>query len=268
MPEIRLRGARIYYEDSGGDGPPILWSHGLLWSCRLFDPQVAHLRDRYRCVAYDHRGQGRSERRRGFDVGMEALTEDAAALIEALDLGPCHIAGLSMGGFVALRLAARRPELLRSAIIMASSSQAEPEENVPKYRKLNLVARLGGLSLVAGKVMPIMFGDSFLKDPTRAEERAFWEGQLRANDRSIHRAVRGVIERDAICEELGAISLPTLIMVGDEDKATVPAKAAHLAESIPGARLVTIPRAGHSLSVEEPAAVNAALDTFLASLEA
>ncbi len=266
MPTIRLGGAELYYEDSGGGGEPIVFSHGLLWNTSLFAPQVAALRERYRCVAYDHRGQGRSGDSDLRAIDMETLTGDAAALIEALRLGPVHFCGLSMGGFVAMRLAARRPDLVRSLMLLETSADPEPAENGPKYRLLNLMARWFGLRLVAGAVMPIMFGRTSLHDPARAAESAAWRRQLLSNRRSIWRAVNGVIERRGVHGELTKITAPTLVLVGEEDVATVPAKAERIAAAIPGARLVRIPRAGHSSTVEQPAAVNAALAAFLNGL--
>ena len=263
MPRITVNGVELYYEDSGGAGEVVLFSHGLLWNTALFAPQVAALKGRFRCVAYDHRGQGRSADVPGREIGMDLLTEDAAALIAALGLGRVHFCGLSMGGFIGMRLAARHPQLLRSLILCETSADAEPAENVPKYRKLNFVARWLGLRFVVGQVMPILFGRSALADPRRAPEVARWRAQLAGNRRSIWRAVNGVIERAAVLDELPRITAPTLIIVGDEDVATVPAKAERMARAIPGARLVRIPQAGHSSTVEQPAAVNAALVEFL-----
>ena len=77
------------------------------------------------------------------------------------------------------------------------------------------------------------------------------------------RAVNGVIERHAVYDELAAITVPTLVAVGDEDVATVPAKAERIHAAIRGSTLVRIPRAGHSSSVEQPASVNSAIDAFL-----
>ena len=266
MPTIRVNGAELYYEDSGGGPETIVFAHGLLWSCRMFDAQVAALRDRYRCVAFDFRGQGKSQvTRDGYD--MDTLYADAAALIEALGCVPCHFAGLSMGGFIAMRLAARRPELLRSLILLETSADPEPEENVPKYRGFTLAARILGPGAVAGRVMPILFGRTFLDDPARAAERAEWQQRGAANGRvGVTRATAGVIDRNGIYDEIGAITLPTLIVVGDQDVATVPAKAERIHERIAGSRLVVIPGAGHTSTVEEPAAVNAAILDFLGSV--
>lgn len=269
MPRIDVNGTSLHYEDTGpgSTGQTIVFSHGLLWSTALFAPQVAHLRGRYRVIAYDHRGQGRSADDAAPSIAIDTVYADAVALIEALHLGPVHFAGLSMGGFVAMRLGARRPDLVRSLLLLETTADPEPAENVPKYRKLNFVARWFGLGLVAAKVMPIMFSQDFLTDPARAAERYEWRARLVANRRSIWRAVNGVIDRPGIYDELGRITCPVLVVVGEQDVATAPAKAERIHAAIPHSRLVRIAKAGHSSSVEQPAAVNAAIDAFLAELQ-
>ena len=149
-------------------------------------------------------------------------------------------------------------------ILLETSAEAEPAENVPKYRRLAFVGRWLGFGLVADRVMPIMFGRTYLNDPARAAERRGWRDRLVRNDRvGIGRAVTGVVDREAILPELDRIELPALVVVGDEDVATVPAKAERIHQAIRGSQLVLIPRAGHSSTIEEPAAVNAALAAFL-----
>jgi len=266
MPNIVVNGVSLHYTDEGHGPETIVFSHGLLFSGAMFAGQVAHLKDRYRCITFDHRGQGGTEvTETGYD--MDTLTDDAAALLAELGVGPCHFAGLSMGGFVGMRLAIRRPELLKSLILIETTADPEPADNAPKYRKLNFVARWFGLGLVINKVMPIMFSQSFLNDPARAGDRKTWRDFIVANDRiGITRAVTGVIERDGVYDQLGRIATPTLIIVGDEDVATVPEKSERMHAAIQGSKLVRIPRAGHSSTIEEPAAVNAAIDDFLAEL--
>ena len=267
MPTLRVNGATLWYTDEGAGPETIVFAHGLLWDGRMFDAQVAALRDRYRCITFDFRGQGRSEvTAAGYD--MDTLSDDAAALIQALGAAPCQFVGLSMGGFVGMRLAARRPELIRSLVLMETSADPEPAENRPKYRAMGLVGRIFGrfgFGLVAPKVMKIMFGRTFLTDPARADERRMWRERLMANHRvGIVRALGGVIDRQPIHGELGKIACPTLVMVGDEDVATVPAKAERMHAAIPGSRLVIIPGAGHTSSAEQPAFVTAELERFLA----
>ncbi|MCB0559759.1 MAG: alpha/beta hydrolase [Lewinellaceae bacterium] len=263
MSYLTANGVKLYYEDTGKGAETIVFSHGLLWSARMFADQIQHLKDRYRVIAYDHRGQGRSEvAPDGYD--MDTLSADALALMDALGVDRCHFAGLSMGGFVALRLAIRHPERIQSLILMETTAQPEPAENVPRYRMLNTIVKLLGTRAVKKPVMKIMFSQAFLLDPDRKAQRQYWEKELTGNKRSITRAVQGVIDREGVPPKtLATIQCPTLIIVGEQDVATVPAKSEYLREHIPGSRLVRIPNAGHSSSVEEPEAVNKAIDDFL-----
>jgi 3-oxoadipate enol-lactonase len=265
VPKVRVNGTLLHYEDTGGAGAPVVFAHGLLFSGRTFDAQVAALKGRHRCIAYDARGHGQSEVTKG-GYDMDTAFADAAALIEALGAAPCHFVGLSMGGFVGMRLAARRPELLRTLTLLATSADPEPGENVRPYKRLAFVARWLGLRLVAGRVMRILFAPKFLTDPARAAEREEWRRRLFANSKAgVTRATLGVVHRRPVADELKNVRTPTLVLVGSADVATVPAKARRIHELIAGSRLVVIPDAGHSPTVEEPAAVNAVLVDFLAA---
>jgi 3-oxoadipate enol-lactonase len=265
MPRLRVNGADLHYEEHGNGSQTVVFAHGLLWSGRMFDDQVNALKDRYRCITFDFRGQGKSEvTRDGYD--MDTLAHDAAALIDCLHCAPCHFVGLSMGGFIGMRLAIRCPELIRSLMLLETSADPEPQENIGKYKMLGMVGRWLGFALVANRVMPIMFGKKFMTDPARTELRTQWRQRMIANHRiGILRALGGVTSRQGVYDQLDKIAVPTLIIVGDQDVATVPAKAERMYTRIPGSKLVIIPGAGHSSSIEEPAAVNAAIEEFLKS---
>ena len=263
MPKLRINDAEIYFEEHGTGPETIVFAHGLLWSGRMFDNQVNALKNRYRCITFDFRGQGQSEvTKSGYDI--DTLSEDAAALIEALQCSPCHFLGLSMGGFVGLRLAIHRPALLKSLMLLETSADPEPKENIGRYRLLNFFARWLGLRFVVDRVMQIMFGEKFLSDAGRAKEKEEWRERMIANHRiGITRAVKGTISRAGVYDQLDKITIPTLIVVGDQDVATVPAKAERMHARIRGSKLVVISGAGHTSTVEEPGAVNAALEEFL-----
>lgn len=267
MPTIQANTSELYYEETGSGPETIVFSHGLLWSGKMFTAQVEQLKSRYRVITYDHRGQGRSPvTEEGYD--MDTLAEDAVGLITALNAGPCHFVGLSMGGFVGMRLAARYPKLVKSLVLMETSAQPEPAENVPKYTMLNTLVKLLGVWAVKKPVMKIMFGQKFLQDKSRAKLRKQWEQELTSNRKSITRAVKGVISRKGVEEELKGIQCPVLVMVGDQDVATVPAKARFIQQHIEGAELVFVPGAGHSSSIEEPDFVNSTLQNFLSKQKA
>lgn len=265
MPYLDIRDCRLYYEDTQTGAETILFSHGLLWSGKMFADQVSHLRPHYRIITYDHRGQGQSGVTSiGYD--MDSLCDDAIALLQTLGIERCHFVGLSMGGFVGMRIAARYPDKLLSLTLIETSAQPEPVANVPRYNLLCALVRCFGTWIVKKQVMNIMFGQAFLTDPQRRPLRKYWQQQLILNRRSIVRAVRGVIERKGVEHELAAIKCPTLVIVGDQDVATTPDKARFIHEHIAHSQLLVLPRAGHSSSVEEPVAVNAAMEAFLASI--
>lgn len=263
MPYQTINGAKYYYEEHGYGNETIVFSHGLLWSGEMFVHQVKALKERYRVITYDHRGQGRTEvTANSYD--MDTLTEDARELIVTLEANPCHFVGLSMGGFVGQRLAIRHPELLKSLVLIETSADTEPPDNIPRYKLLGWIARYVSLKLVSGRVMPIMFGKTFMRDPSRSFERREWQKRMESNDKvGIYRALQGVIERDSVYEQLGAISLPTLVIIGEEDVAIVPEKAKRIHEAIPTSELVMIPAAGHTSSIEQPQKVTEAIQDFL-----
>lgn len=268
MPTIEVNGAELYYEDQGSGDETILFAHGLVFDHRMYAAQVAHFRDRYRCVTFDFRGQGKSQVTAG-GYDMDTLAADTAELVDALELAPCHFVGTSMGGFVGLRLALRRPELLRSLVLLDSSAESEPRENVLRYRAMQFAVRWLGLRAVVGRLMPVMFGRDNLADPAREADRRYWRELMLDNDRTgISRAAGGVIGRQGVIDEIDAIRVPTLVAVGEQDAATVPEKSRRMHERIPGSTFVAIPGAGHMPSLEQPARVNAIIGDFLASLPA
>jgi pimeloyl-ACP methyl ester carboxylesterase len=268
MPTLQVNDTSLHYEDSGpgSSGQTIVFSHGLLWNTALFEPQARRLQQTYRCVRYDHRGQGRSadSDRRSIDMGT--LTADAVALLDKLIGEPVHFVGLSMGGFVGMRIAARRPELLRSLTLMDTTAEPEPDENILRYRLMSAAARRVGVRPLAGQVMPILFGKTPLADPAREHDRARWREQLLANRRSVWRAVNGVLERESVTAELERITAPTLVLVGSEDVATGVHGAEGIQRGIRDSKLVVVPDAGHSAPVEQPEAVTHALEEFLSGL--
>jgi len=268
MPAIKIRDAEIFYKDTGkvASGETLVFAHGLLWDNEMFSAQVEALKDDYRCIAFDFRGQGQSESTpSGYDMGSLAL--DTKELIETLVDGPVHFLGLSMGGFIGMRLAIHHPDLLKSVLLLETTADPEPEENKPRYRKLAFIAKWFGVGIIADKIMDIMFSQSFLNDTEKAEVKQKCIDRLKMLNRwEFGKAVKGVIDRNGVYGALNKINLPTLIVVGDEDVATTPAKAERMHKAIKGSQLITIEKAGHSSCMEQPEAVTKAITGFLNAL--
>ena len=174
----------------------------------MWDAQLEYFKDRYRCIAFDHRGQGQSQVIGGED--MDTLYEDAVSLIEQLAGNTkVHFVGLSMGGFVGIRLAARQPHLLKTLTLLDTS--ADPEPNLFKYQLLNTIFKFGGAPLVITKIIGILFGKSSLSDLSKKEVIQFWKSIIQNYPASITKAVEGVIQRQGVVNELEKITAPTLV---------------------------------------------------------
>jgi pimeloyl-ACP methyl ester carboxylesterase len=268
MSKIYINDANIYYEEHGQGSETILFIHGLFMNCRMYDHQVEALKDRYRCVVFDLRGQGSSEVTAG-GYGIYDLVDDAAKLIEQLDCGPCHVAGISMGGFIALRLAKLYPQLVRSLTLISTSAAAEARSDAAKFKFLGFIHHRVSQPFAVSQVEPILFGQAYLEDPDCEEEKAYWHQHLLDNDKQgISRSLNGILARDSLLDELSTIDVPSLIIAGEVDAAMAPVQSERMHAELPNSRLVRIPEVGHTPPLESSEAVTSAMAEFLDSVPA
>jgi len=262
MPFCEVNGARIYYEMAGEGAETIVFAHGLFFDNRMWERQMEEFSARYRCIAFDFRGQGKSQVTSG-GYDMDTLARDAIGLIEELGEGPVHFVGLSMGAYVGLRIAARKPSLIRSLVLIGASAEPESMLNYPRYYGLVAASLTIGLLVLIPAVFPVLFSEPFLQDPKKRALRREIVRIFRANRRwGISMAAYGVLSRLSIADELGAINAPTLLLTGELDAATPPSKSVSLARRIKRAELVTLPQAGHMLPYEVPEQVNHEIGQF------
>jgi 3-oxoadipate enol-lactonase len=263
MPVHSTNGVDLFYRIEG-DGPEtVVLSHSFLVDHRQFDAQIAALSPHFRVVAYDHRGHGRSSEP-GSRYSMEQIYEDAVSLLEAVVDGPCHFVGLSTGAFVGLRLSLRRPELIDRLVLMGASADLEPWLDRARLAVMLRALPLVGWRPLIGSTMSTMFGSRFLRDEARSDEVELWRRRMMENDRgAIVRFARAVFGRDPVEDRLGEISVPTLVVSGEDDSAQAPKRGRAMADGIANARFELLEHAGHLSTIEEPAAVNELLLPFL-----
>jgi pimeloyl-ACP methyl ester carboxylesterase len=225
------------------------------------------LSDRYRCIAFDHRGHGRSERPSdGYD--MENLYTDGVAFIEAMDCAPVHFVGLSTGGFIGLRLGFRRPELLRTLTLMDTSAEIEPALKRFQYELMMRMVRLTGMRPFAGYIMSLFFSKKSRRDPDREAELRRFRQMIIDNDKdAMIQFGRGIFGREGALDRLAEITVPTLVIVGEEDGSQPPTGARRIADGIPGSELLIVPNAAHISSFDGADVVSAALEKHLAQRE-
>jgi 3-oxoadipate enol-lactonase len=271
MATAQVNGTTLHYElDGPQDAPVIAFSHSLFFDGDMFVHQVDELADRFRILRYDHRGQGRSAAAGDQDeLDMDVLTEDLSALLRELGIDRAHIAGNSMGGFIALRMAARHPEQTRSAIVMGSS--AEEEYKLAEFEPLVEHVKEHGTGEVIDTLMYIMFGDETLAADASSErgaERDRWRASMLALPPSIGMAAHGVIHRSSVLAELGSSDVPILVLAGETDHAYEQQLSENIASTAPRASLEVVEGTGHSVALERPEPVNAAIARWAASVVA
>jgi 3-oxoadipate enol-lactonase len=255
MPTVKVNGLDLFYEERGPkNAPAVVLAHSLFFDHRMFEHQLVRLSKRYRVVAYDQRGHGRSPWPADADYEMDTMASDAAGIVEALDLGPTHFVGASMGGFLALRLAARRPDLIRSTAALGSS--AEREHKTEEYRALIAAANTYGVRSIVDTLMYIMFGDRTLADPAKAEMCAFWRAHMAALPNDIIKVAQAAMERRSVIDEIRRAQRPILAIAGSEDHAFVAASSENIAKAAPVGRCIIITGVGHSVPLEAPDEVN------------
>jgi 3-oxoadipate enol-lactonase len=253
---------RLWVETAGSRSEKLVFSHALFFDRREFEHQVAAFRSRFKVVAYDHRGHGLTGPARDGRYDQEALADDAIALIERLG-GPVHFIGQSMGGFVGLRIAARRPDLLKTLVVCGSSADAEEEPARFETLLTHLLSQ--GTHGVEDNLMKVMFGTTTLADAALASGLADWRARFTKLPReSIGLSAAGVVERGAILPALRRTPVPILAISGDEDWVYPAKHAERIAATVKHGRAARIAAAGHSLVWEQPAAANALIADWVA----
>lgn len=254
--------SRLWVETTGTGPQTILCSHSLFFDRRLFERQIAEFATDYTVVAYDHRGHGSSGLASDGRYDQEALAEDAIALIERLGR-PVHFIGQSMGGFTGLRIAARRPDLLKTLTVSGSSADAEADP--ARFEPLITHLLEQGTPGMEDTLLGVMFGAGSLENQTLAPVVAQWRERFTALPReAIGLAASGVVERGAILPALSRTPVPVLALAGDEDWVYPPDHADRIAAAVPQGRAVAIAGAGHSLVLEQAEQANAHIRKWIA----
>ena len=245
-----------------GTGEVIVLLHGLGMTRTGWDAVIAPLADRYRCVARDMPGYGASAPLPAFS--LQAAADAAADLIVRLG-GTAHVVGLSLGGMVALQLALRHPERVRSLVLVDSSPAFGLDGTDPEAWKAARLAPLLAGARIEDFAEPVLRG---VMAPAPAAEAvaAAVASMLRVPTSALMATIAALPTHD-VRERLGQVAAPTLVVCGELDEETPPAYSELLAAGIPGATLVLIPAAGHLTPFEAPAALARLIGDHLSTVE-
>jgi 3-oxoadipate enol-lactonase len=258
MSFAEVNGQHLYFEDSGGDGPPVIFSHGFLMDHSMFDPQVDELRSEFRCITWDERGHGETPVDGSFTYWDSA--NDALALLDHLGLESAVFAGMSQGGFIAMRAALLAPQRVRAMVLIDTQAGAEPAEAVPLFEAMHEEWLAHGPGGVQDAVAAMIFGGGY-------DASAWYEKWAKLPDENLTYPFRTLMDRDVLFDRLDEITVPTIIFHGDEDAAIPMSDALYLEQHLSGAGpVVVVKGAGHASNLSHPDQVNGPLRDFLVKL--
>lgn len=249
MPKLNRDGVEIYYEVHG-EGPALLLTHGFSSTSQMWAGQIEPFSRRFKLITWDMRGHGQSDYPADPAAYSEAATvDDMAALLDAAGARSAVIGGLSLGGYMSLAFHRAYPERTRALLIIDTG---------PGYKSDEARAAWNANALkTADRFDAKGLGDLAQQS---AERRL-----VRHRDATgLAHAARGMLTQwdSRVIESLPGIAVPSLVVVGADDAPFLNASS-YMAAKIPGAKLVTIPAAGHAANIDQPDAFNAAVLDFL-----
>ena len=257
MEVVRAYGLEVAYERAGA-GAPLVFVHGAASDSRLWRPQLAALADEFTVVAWDEPGAGQSE-----DVpagfGLTDYADCLAALVDALELGPAHVAGLSWGGTVVQELYRLRPGTVATLILVdtyAGWKGSLPEEEL-RARIAHAEATFEAPTEHFDPTLPGLFSE----DPPEEAVAALEEMAAEVRPESMKTSLTAMAQAD-LRDLLPGIAVPTLLVWGEQDARSPLSVARQFEEAIPDTTLVVIPDAGHVSNLEQPERFNEAVRRF------
>lgn len=270
MTIARINDIDLYYEEHGPPaGEPLLLVMGFVTNAAAWAPQIPALAARYRVVAFDNRGSGRTSQPDG-PYSIPQMANDAVALLDHLDLPSAHVIGASMGGMIAQEIALRHPARVRTLVLActtpggpSSFGYEELAANAVEARQAKDVAEIWtqeNLQEFASR----LFTPEFMAHPTPGFGQ-YVAGVLQHP--STLAGLKGQLEASFAhdtYERLPDIRVPTLVIAGADDLLVDARNSRILAERIPGAELHMIDGQRHAFTAEKPDETNAAILAFLA----
>lgn len=260
MPFADVNGQRIRFEDSGGDGPPVVLAHGFLMDREMFAPQVAALHPEFRVITWDQRGFGETEfDGRPFTYWDSA--RDCLGLLDHLGIDRAVLGGMSQGGFLSMRAALLAPDRVRALVLIDTQSGPEDPERLPAYRQMQETwLTVGPVDELTQAIAGLIIGDPVLSES--------WIAKWRELPRdAMNEPTNCLFEREDLTDRVGEITCPAIIFHGTADMSIEVARAQALSERLPGATGVVLVQGGsHASNLTHPDQVNGPLLDFLRSL--
>jgi len=265
--QAMVGGIRMHWREAGHGPRTVVFVHGFPFDGSLWDDQLDRLPRRWRLLAPDLRGFGRSQM--GAVDGpltMERFADDLALWLDHLGIERATLCGLSMGGYVVFAFWRRHRERVAALVLCSTRAGADSAEAREGRRAMAELVRRAGAGAVADVMIPKLLAPGTPQARPSVEERLRRIIEAQPAE-TIARAAEGMALREDSTALLSTIDVPVLVVAGIEDGVAPLAEAERMRDAIPDARLVEISGAGHLPNLEQPGAFDTALTHFLEAIE-
>lgn len=265
MPRVTVNGINIDYTDTGGSGTPALLIHAFPLNAQMWEPQIESLGDRFRLIVPDLKGFGSSDAPDDpAAYSMDAYADEVAAVVDHAGVDKAVVVGLSLGGYIGLAFLRKHRERVRALVLADTRAEADTPEGAAKRTSQQQQVRAESTSGLIDALANALLGGATREKKPDVVERA---KHLMDNPAAgFIGALEAMKQRPDSTDLLTSITVPTLVIVGENDTVTPPELSRKVHEHVGGSRLVVIPEAGHLSNLEAPEAFNGALGEFLATV--
>jgi pimeloyl-ACP methyl ester carboxylesterase len=262
MPHVHHHGFTLHYTEAG-KGQPVVFLNGLAGDGLYWKGQVRTFADRFRCLALDNRDAGQSSYAAA-SYTMADLAGDVLGVLQALDVPPAYLVGLSLGGMIAQHVALADPRRVRGLFLVGTLARADAWFNATLDMYSDLRRQVADTPAFFEALLPWLVSHRFFESSTKVEWlRAFLhQHPYPQRSEGFFRQFEAMREHDVV-DRVKAIDCPVLVAVGEDDAIVPPRYARHLAGAIRQARLEVLPGVGHAPPIEDPRGFNRLLADFL-----
>ena len=250
--KVNVDDVELYYEIHG-EGEPIIFSHGWMCDCSVWNSQINFFSKKYKVIVYDHRGHGKSDKPKA-NYSIETLSNDLYSIIKELNLDKVTLVGHSMGGMTALTFALNHPDKVSKLILVGTSAKM----TLLGYIQLWIMMHISSYeSFVRGMI------DFQHHKPSEQIKKESFERAMRTPKFASYECFTEFMKNYDIRERISQIRIPALIVVGSKDEATPVEMSQYLNREIKGSKLQIIPDSKHMVMIDKPNELNGIIEEFI-----
>ncbi|MBC2697827.1 MAG: alpha/beta hydrolase [ANME-2 cluster archaeon] len=249
--KMKVNDIELFYEVHG-EGEPIIFSHGWMCDCSVWNSQIEFFSEKYKVIAYDQRGHGKSDKPKS-DYSIETLSNDLYSLIQELNLEKVILVGHSMGGMTAITFALNHPDKVSKLVLVGTSAKM----NFSGYIQIWIMMHIFSYESFARGMIDLLY------DPSEQVKKEAFDRAMNTQKFVSYDCATEFMKNYDKRDRVSKIKVPTLIVVGEKDKATPVKMSRYLNREIKDSKLKIIPDSKHMVIIDKANELNEIIDMFI-----